>query len=98
MSSLEALQNTERLARAVSRRQLVHIGGVGLIATTALVTGGCASTMGALGAPVFPEVDMSRTSLALASETALRYDAKARVFTQNERVADVSISYEKVTR
>jgi hypothetical protein len=58
MENSETLQCTERVGnRPVTRRELAHIGGVALIATTALVSGGCASTMGALGAPVFPQVD-----------------------------------------
>jgi len=58
MENSATLQHTERFAeRAVTRRELVHIGGVALIATTALVSGGCASSMAALGAPVFPQVD-----------------------------------------
>ena len=40
----------------VTRRELVHIGGVALVATTAFVTGGCAPAFSALGAPVFPNV------------------------------------------
>ena len=58
MSVLTHLQNTERVSgNAVTRRRLVQIGGVTLVATTLLSTMGCASAMGSLAAPAFPPVD-----------------------------------------
>ena len=55
MFDLTTPKNTERPENVVTRRQLVQLGGVGLVATTLIGTTGCA--MGSLAASAFPRVD-----------------------------------------
>ncbi len=47
---------------ALTRRQLVSIGGVTLVATSFVGVSGCASAMGAMGMPAFPHADVGPIS------------------------------------
>lgn len=55
MFDLTKPKNTEPLHDVITRRQLVQLGGVTLVATTLLSTTGCAA--GSLAATAFPHVD-----------------------------------------
>ncbi len=65
--SLEAVPNRSPFRDAVTRRGMVQIAGVTLVGTIVAGTSGCASGLGGLATPVFPNIDTGPISpLAVA--------------------------------
>jgi hypothetical protein len=63
MTEVSDLQNTERVVdKVVTRRQLVELGGVALVATSLLGTTGCATAMGGFTSAAFPPVNTGAIS------------------------------------